>query len=239
MLNSAGTTLKGGKLRNSLFRLTLSALALAVVPAFAQLNIDTISSWNGTSFISSFGVPNTATYGQTITVPAGGTVLNGYSVEIGQCSASVTFRGSVYAWNGTMATGAALFSSSTQSVPADASYHLVSFNTGSLNLPAGQYVLFASTSADQGSAPPSACRWGALPNDTTYTGGNFVYLNNTADTTLWTTSAWSNIAEDLAFRVNSAPVSVPAVSTTGLLAAVLLLAAAGAVTLRRRQQTCV
>jgi hypothetical protein len=36
-------------------------LALAASPALAFSVIDTITEWNGTQCISSFGVPNTAT----------------------------------------------------------------------------------------------------------------------------------------------------------------------------------
>jgi hypothetical protein len=36
----------------------------------ALTTIDTTPYWNGTSFISVFGYPNTATYGQVVTVPS-------------------------------------------------------------------------------------------------------------------------------------------------------------------------
>jgi len=214
--------------------LTLFCLLLAVAtPAQAQFSINTIPLWNGTSFISSFGVTDTATYGETITVPAGASPLNAFSFEIGNCGANVTMRGEVYAWNGTMATGAALYESAPFTLTDSAAFQLVTFTPGSLTLPAGQYVLFASTSKDQSGAQHSACRWGALTNDTGYTGGAFVFMNNTANAALWTTNAWSNIAEDLAFQVTGLSAAVPAASTTSLLIGALALTVLGIVLLSR------
>jgi len=57
-------------------------LALSV-PASAQI-IDTTPQWNGTSFISSWGIPNTATYGQTITPTAGQTRLSSFTFQLNQ-----------------------------------------------------------------------------------------------------------------------------------------------------------
>ena len=48
----------------------LVLVALAALPAGAQ-QINTYPGWNGTDTISSFGYPNTATYGEAITTPAG------------------------------------------------------------------------------------------------------------------------------------------------------------------------
>ena len=55
-------------------------LALSV-PASAQI-IDTTPQWNGTQFISSWGVPNTATYGQTITSTATQTRLSSFTFQL-------------------------------------------------------------------------------------------------------------------------------------------------------------
>lgn len=194
-------------------RVSLSAAALVMLSlSTAQAQINTIPGWNGSGFISSFGVTNTATYGETISVPAGASPLNSFSFEIGYCSNSVTFRGEVYAWDGTKATGPALFESATQTVAAGSSYQLVTFNTGGLTLTPGAYVLFASTSRDQGDAPPSSCRWGSVGNNTAYAGGQFVYMNNGPDPTQWTLTTWSIIAQDLAFAVDGLVVAAPVVS---------------------------
>jgi hypothetical protein len=175
-------------------------LLLAVSRLSAQ-SLDTIQVWNGTTFISSFGVPNTATYGQTITVLPGAGALTSFDFEIGNCTAAVDFRAQVFAWDAgnQRATGASLFQSGVITVPANPGvFQLVTINTGALALAPGQYVLMASTSQDQ--TINNACRWGSVGNNTAYAGGQFVFLNNGTNTAAWTTSQWSFIAEDLAFR---------------------------------------
>jgi hypothetical protein len=220
----------------------LALLLLAGAAAFGQ-GINTQSSWNGTSFISSFGVTDTATYGQTITLASAST-LNGFSFNVGYCGANVTFRPHVYAWNGTRATGSSLFDGAAVTLSAASTTNTfvpVSINTGNLSLAAGQYVLFFSTSQDQTGAPASSCRFGALTNDTTYTGGQFVYENNTTDTAQWTGTAWSVINEDLAMVVtingsSSSVVGTPTLSEWGMIALAGLLAFAGLLQTRRRNQ---
>ncbi len=217
---------------------SLTVIVVFAVPAHAQA-INTITGWNGTSFISSFGVPNTATYGQTITVAAGATPLNSFSVEIGSCGANVTLRASVYAWDGSKATGASLFTSPAMTITNSSAYQLVTFSTGGISLPAGMYVLFASTSQDQTGAPSSACRWGSVVN-TAYAGGQFVFQNNTSDISQWTSSPWSTIAQDLAFQVDglvtSPATGAPAASTTSLLIGLAGLTAIGLYQLARSRQ---
>jgi hypothetical protein len=218
--------------------LTLTLFVVFAASAHAQA-INTIPSWNGSNFISSFGVPNTATYGQTITVAAGSGPLNSFSFEIGNCGANVTLRGSVYAWDGAKATGPSLFTSPAQTITNNNAFQLVTFTTGGITLPAGTYVLFASTSQDQTGAPYSACRWGAINDNTTYPGGQFVFQNNTADTSQWTSTSWSTFAEDLAFQVNGftpQATSVPAASTTSLLIGLAALTAMGLYQLTRSRQ---
>ena len=146
---------------------------------------------------------------------------------------------------GTKATGASLFESPTMSVSAGSSYSLVTFSTGGLTLPAGNYVLFASTSKDQSGAPSASCRWGSVGNNTAYPGGTFVYINNGPNPGQWTTNVWSSIAQDLAFQVSGLSTSAPpppaqgapAASTTSLLIAFAGLIGAGLFQLLRQRQT--
>ncbi len=214
-----------------------AAMFISATPALATVSVDTIAAWDGATFISSFGVTDTATYGQTISVRAGATPLTSYSFEIGNCGASVTLRGSVYAWDGTKATGPSLFTSSPQTVSASPSFQLVTINVGSLTLPAGNYVLFASTSDDQAGAPASACRWGSV-NNVLYPGGQFVFLNNGANSSRWTLDTWSTIAQDLAFRVDGlyvAPANIPTLSEWGLMVLSGLMALGTFAIMRRRR----
>ena len=225
-------------------RNTLHLTALLVFTTgtlMCQVPANTIPLWDGTTFISSFGVVNTATYGQTITMPAGGGTVTGFTVEIGNCGANVTLRGEVYAWDSgnSRATGAALYESSPVLVTNNSAFQAVTMNTGTLNLAGGNYVLFVSTSRDQTGAPSSACRFGSVPN-TLYPGGQFVFINNTADTTQWTGGTWSTIAQDLAFQVNGTAVAnqtaaVPAASTTSILFGVAGVIGLGLLALKRRR----
>ena len=198
-------------------------------------SVDTFPQWDGALSISSFGVTNTATYGQTITVSPNAGPLLRFAFQIGNCNAAVSFRGHVYAFDGTKATGPSLFDSAVQSVPADAAFHLVTFNTGNLVLLPGVYVLFASTSEDQGGAQASACRWGAIPSDTFYTGGQFKYINNGPNPAQWTTTTWSFINEDLAFQaLFNTP--VPTLSEWGMILLACLLVGTGYFILRSRSR---
>ena len=215
------------------------AILFVVFAASAQAQaINTIPSWNGTTFISSFGVVNTATYGQTVTVAAGASPLNSFAVEIGNCGANVTLRASVYAWNGTNATGSSLFESPATTITNSSAFQLVTFNVGGITLAPGTYVLFASTSQDQAGAPSSACRWGSVGNNTAYPGGQFVFLNNGPNPAQWTATAWSTIADDLAFQVDGlvSPVPVPAASTTSLLIGLAGLTALALYQMNRSRQ---
>lgn len=233
---STGRPFRSGLCKGTL----LSATLLIAFAASAQAQINTIPGWNGSSFISSFGVTDTATYGETVTVAAGATALNSFSFEIGSCGANVTLRASVYAWDGTKATGSSLYQSAPMTVTNSSSYQLVTFNVGGITLTPGTYVLFASTSQDQTGAPSSACRWGSVAN-TAYAGGQFVFLNNGPNPAQWTSSAWSTIASDLAFQVDGLVVAAPAVpttSTTSLLIGLAGLAVVGLYQMtRHRQQT--
>jgi hypothetical protein len=224
--------------RTSMGALFLAALLTTLAaPAQAQ-GINTIPRWDGTSFISAFGVPNTATYGQTVTVVAGATPLKSFSFEIGHCGASVTLRGSVYAWDGSKATGPSLYESPARTITTGDAFQLVTFNVGDLSLVPGTYVLMASTSQDQTGAPSSACRWGSLQSNTLYAGGQFVFINNGPDPAAWTTVTWSSIPRDLAFQVDGVAVAVPAASTASLLICFAgLIAVALYYTARPRRRT--
>jgi hypothetical protein len=208
-----------------------TALLLLIAGSLmSQVLINTIPSWDGISYFADFGVPTTATYGQTITIAPGSAVVSSFAFEIGYCNATINFRGEIYAWDGAKATGPSLFESPVMTQGASDSFHLVTFNTGALTLTPGVYVLFATTSRDQ--LTLSKCRSGNVP-DATYPGGNQVYLNNRADTSQWTTVAWAVEPADLAFRVDMTPAppptqvrSVPAASP-----ATLLLGFAGVIAL--------
>lgn len=178
----------------------LAAFCLAF-PALAE-DINTIGDWNGISYISLWGVPNTATYGQTITASTTQSVLHGFTFELQKTSGTAPdYQAFVYRWDDATQriVGPALFSSGILTAPDDSAFMPVSIDTGSIVLvPSEQYVLFLTTSTVTGQANASY-RYGALTNNTTYAGGQFVYQNNGTDFSQLMASNWSNIAQDLAF----------------------------------------
>lgn len=211
-------------------------MMLSSLSAQAQTNIDTTTSWDGTSFVSAFGVPNTATYGQTIRVTSA-SQLNDFNFRLKGCGATVTLRGHVFAWDGTKATGTSLYSSPAQALPSSASFQTVTFSP-SVSLPSGDYVLFISTSEDQTGAPNSGCQLGFLNNDTAYADGSFVYINNGANASQWTTSGWSIWSADTAFVVNftsAAPAAIPTLSEWAMIFMASLMAMFGIRRMRRNK----
>jgi hypothetical protein len=163
------------------------ALGLVAAPAMAQ-DIDTTGAHTGD--IYNFGVPNTATYGQTFTV-GGENVLNSFSMYLVGSADEVDFRAYIYAWDGGKATGNALFASAIQGysngtqTPTE-----FAFATPGLTLDTGsQYVAFLSTSAVQIERPYVAV--GMPGAGDVYAGGSFVYLNNGADFAALTRDAWT------------------------------------------------
>lgn len=179
------------------------AAFLALATSANAQNIDTLSQWNGTSFISTWGVPNTATYGQTFTPTASQSRLSGFTFQLNQQSGSAPqYQAFVYAFDpGTQRiTGSALFSSGIMTAPSGATFQQVSINTGSVVLsPGQQYVLFLTTSTITGQAN-GGYRWGSLTNNTAIPNGQFVFQNNGTDFAQLSSSSWSNISQDLAMQ---------------------------------------
>lgn len=169
-----------------------------------------------TNFISSFGVPNTASYGQTITAPAGSQVITSFTFRVEKLPITDFFRGEIFAWDGTKATGAPLYESLPRTSTGEALQD-ITFDTGGTPVtPGAQYVLFMSVSKEFEASAGATARFRALTNDTTYPGGKFVFLNNGTNEGEWTTTAWSSIAEDLQFRVRFSSTQQPlTVSKTG------------------------
>jgi hypothetical protein len=222
--------------------LSVGVFALCSSAAFAVTNVDTNAAWNGTTSISSFGVPNTATYGMTIQVPPLENSITSFSFQMGFATAAISFQPEIYAWDpvNNHATGPALWEGAPVSLPAGNGYTRFTF-TPPTPIPVtggGTYVIFVSTAKLQTAAPTAVSRFGALTNNTTYPGGQFVFINNGPDPTMWTSTTWNNIAVDLAFSVGfgGAPsvLDVPALSgrMTALLG--LALALLGAFALRFR-----
>ena len=193
-------------------------LAFACSTLWAAASLDNTASWNGSDYLENFGIPNTQTYGQVITVPSGVNQLTSFTFLM-QVPTTLAFRGEVYAWDGTKATGAAIYESLPTSTTNGAVFQSITFTTGGVAVtPGQQYVIFVTSSRDN-SGHSGVGRLGATYTDT-LSGGAFVYENNGTDPTQWTGSTWNTFAaNDLVVQVAfgnavvAAPAGAPALST--------------------------
>jgi uncharacterized protein with beta-barrel porin domain len=192
-------------LKSSRRHLLGSAALLALnVPASAQ-NINTIPQWNGTTFIASWGAPNTSTYGQTFTPGAQQLRLTSFTMELAQGGGTPPqYQAFVYQFANNRITGPALFTSSVFTAPTTATastFAPVTINTGSVALtPGQQYVVFLTLST-LAAQPPSNYGYGSTGINTPIPNGQFVFQNN--GTTFGDLSAnpWSTFGQDLAIRL--------------------------------------
>lgn len=224
------------------FGMIAGALALATAaPAYAATTIDTTGSFTGDW--TSIGNPNTATYGQTFTVGADNT-LNSFSMYLDQTPQNpYDFKAYIYAWDGSKATGSALYTSGIQTFSGTnyGNPQEFAFNTGNTGLVSGsQYVAFLSTSGLQAGKPfgtsgmPYAGSFGsdAMP------GGGFVYLNNGDNFGLLTSSAWNQTGQgDVWFKAtfNAVAGGVPEPSTWAMM--IFGFGAVGGAMRTRRRRT--
>lgn len=181
-----------------------AVLTAALLGVSAAATAEVIDNTAITSSIGSFGAPNTATYGQTITVGADN-VLNSFSMYLnGRPGASLNLRGYVAGWDGNKATDI-LYTSGTRTMAGTNGVEEFVFNTGALNLVAGsQYVLFLSIS-DLPAQPTSQFDMPSTGNS--YAGGHFVFYNNgldfsalTRDGSVWACASDCGYYGDAAFK---------------------------------------
>ena len=196
----------------SLF-VTASAVALAFAalgssPAAAKA-ISTYGSWDGSTEVVDFGCPDTTTYGTIITIPKGQTHLGKFHFSwVNLNSGSMVVRGEVYAWDGTKATGSALYESKPKTISfSDGLFHKVGFRPTLVPVtPGAQYVIFASIDKDYEKCTNSyEMGWGYIGSDV-YPGGGFVYQNNAGDENQWTATPWNTFGgADIAFKAVTSP----------------------------------
>ena len=174
----------------------LQALSSAVT-FFSTTIITTTNVWNGSDSITSFGEPNTATYGQTFVAPPQA-ILNRFTLYINNVNASVDFKFYIMGWDGAMATGPVLYESAAASTAGQSGMQPFTFYTGDLVLtPGATYVAFACASTLFDGVNSTAVMGRVID---AYAGGKFVYLNNGADFSLLTSSSWFELGSyDLAF----------------------------------------
>lgn len=198
------------------------AAAVSLATAASAATIDTLAGQN--SAISSWGLPNTASYGQTFTLDTDAS-LTDVLFRINDYGNAVSYDLHVLAWDGTRASGSSLGSVSGTTAGV-VGMRDVSIATGGFTLGAGSYVAFLQATSR------GMTSWGSVAMSDAYSGGEFVFQNNGGDTSLWTTTDWrgdwQGANSDLAFRIDYeeiAPIPVaPALPllATGLAALVLL-----------------
>ncbi len=186
--------------RVALAVVVVGALALALPAVGYAGAASTFGSWNGTQAIGSFGDEATATYGQVVTVPPGQSTLESFTFYP-NVPTKLIFQAYVYAWNGTMATGPALYEGPDMHTTEEGVYQPITAETGGVTVtPGDQYVLFFSVSNDKAADAGSSLTgsWGAITANP-YAGGNFVFLNNEYVASGWTADTWDEFTYDLAF----------------------------------------
>lgn len=205
-------------------------LALGGATARADLVIDTVSSWDGSNFVSSFGEPGTATFGQTITTDAANTFLKSFTFHIvtntvNMPANTARFAAYVMGWDAAnfRATGPILFDSGLITHNPSDDIVPITINPNIQLQADAQYVLFFSAS-NYFDGLSDGLKFGALSTDG-YAGGDFVYANSISDFGALTAAAWSTFSvPDLAFTAEFSPAAAAAVPEPGSAA----LAASGA-----------
>lgn len=163
-------------------------LSLAGLGYAGQAAAEVINNTVITESFTPFGSPETATYGQTITVGSDN-ILNGFSLFLygREGGSPLDFRGYVGLWDGLKASNI-LFTSEVRTMGTDGVFTELAFDTGALSLTTGsKYVLFISIS-DLGPQAPSGF---AMPGTfNTYAGGDFVFDDSGLDFASLTRDTW-------------------------------------------------
>jgi hypothetical protein len=195
-------------LRLSVLIATAAIAAVVATSGIAAgpVTISTLSSFGGFG-ISPFGKPTYASGGQTLVVPNNVSVLTNFALEL-NLPTTVTFRAEVYAWDGSEATGPALWESAPTVTPTSFVYNLISFSPNVAVTPGQQLVLFVTVSRDYVANPSITGLLGITANP--YAAGSVVELDDQGDPSLWTTTAWSpSPVYDLAFTATFSSVVTP------------------------------
>lgn len=197
-------------MKNTIWKTTSVLAALfAASNAFALTVINTGSA---DSSISYFGETDTASYGQTFTVPVFDTQLDSFTLSVNLAYGDATeFAFYVMGWDGAKATGPVLYSSAMQSI-SSASMTAFTFTPG-INLSAGgTYVGFVNTSSFF-DADSNSSAMASIASVDAYAGGKFVFLNHGNDFSQVTQQAWyqdwQGSGRDIAFRAQFSGAGVP------------------------------
>jgi hypothetical protein len=205
------------------FLMIFAALGMAATPARGGMTV--LQPQGSFELNVNVAIPADA-MGQTIKVPTNGdTNLTSFGFSI---AAPSNFPGSammaeLYAWDGQKPTGPNLFQSSITPIPQNNLGPIVIFNTGGINLQAGQeYVIFLAET------PGSAEYFSHLIAGTGpgYTDGSTVFFES-IDPSLWTAFAWgvglpgsdsTDLPQTNFIATFTAPVTAPEPSSLALAA---------------------
>ena len=210
--------------------LTAAAALATTSPAFA-LNIDTTGTDVGTIF--NYGYDNTATYGQTFMVEAGATSITDFSLFLRDRytgSGTLDLRGYLATWDGTNAVNL-LYSSPTATMNADGTLQEFSFNTASLAVNPGDWLVAFLSISELGTQDINQF---GMPYAGDVIAGQFVFMNNGQDFGALFTDDWTAgwVGEQDAWLTVNFASGVPEPSTWAMM---LLGFGAAGFAMRRRK----
>ena len=168
--------------------------------------INTYKVFDGHRVVAPFGYPDTTTYGQTVTVPAGWSAITKvtfYMTGLAGVSQQIVVRGEIYGWNGVHATTSIAESEKQKLAFDNPDFNEVKLKfTNAIVEPGEQYVVFASIDPDYKEADGDyTVSWGAVDGGS-YTGGGLVFQNNSGKESDWTSTAWTPVPNyDAAVKV--------------------------------------
>ena len=204
------------------YRLTISVIVAALTLTTLGSNvasaryITTVKDWTDGNAQIGVGCNVSAdatTFGQVVTIPHRIHSMYKFRFELSNdpkvALGSMVVRGEVYAWDGTKASGSALWETKPRTISfADYAFQKIVFQSGYVPVtPGQQYVVFASIDKDYGACVSGS--WfdvggpGSELGDL-YPEGYLAYQKNGGDATQWTTSNWTigyQGTADLAFSV--------------------------------------
>jgi len=155
----------------------------------------------GLGALQPFGVPDTATYGNLFTPPAGAVTLNSFLFHINTNNVPINVRALVGSWNSaTSRVNTILYQSSTFTINSNSfTIFSHSLSTPISVTPGNKYVAFFSTAGIQAGQPGSGSNWswGNLIGSS-----NAVFLNHGDDTSQWTSSQWAVTSNTFVFTAN-------------------------------------